>query len=885
MKRFVIAVLLSLVAVFTAPGAEPSPRTISPAERRAVEVAADFLDRGPAAFLENLASSSPWKSLAPEVALAEIEVRTGPERGAEWQLLTAVPSLGDRSAMFAIAFPSGADDTLIVNLVQEGSEWNIVDLEISAEAVPPLGDDLVMAKTATTEPVESARGLVLFAGILASLLAAVGIVFSQSRRAVARVALAASLACGLAAVAARWMDSGAADAGRASLLPPTSTGTDAPLGTALEVRRALARGRVMPSFGALQGAALDAAVLWKAQDALQKHDLDSVTRVLDTFPPPSPIPLAEILRGRVAFLQSREVDAARAYERAVNLGPGRDALWQEAGTALSILGFEERGARFLDRLGKLGSRDASGYYVLAMLAASERNNERAVSELRKAWQLQPLERKDLLDLGILWEAISGPELASAVRLNDAAEPVLTPSIHEFDPIRVPISGKAFATGDYLWIEIGEQRLIVPGGSRIRPEGTTFTDARTLRLRKEERALEQLPDTVHAASEPGALAQPLLRRRIEETAEALASRNRWGEIEELTRGLRPDSDHVPYELLLQRGTALRRLRRPAEANELLVAVAAFQSKKRKTDVKALIELGQILASIGMHDAAIRLLERAGSIRQLDGLDERIRQIQLDRELATRYKVHHTDHFELRYPPDAHSGQVVRIGEILEAELRRIAARLGTRELAKVTVNLLRWQEFSRVYSSHLLGFYDGRITLPLIGVPEMIPDVVAVLSHELTHAVVAQMTNDQAPRWFQEGLATRMEMRKYSRNALNMYDADRLLSIAMLDSVLSSSPDPSMISAGYIEAHTLIRFVENRFGADSVNRMVAAFAAGASTESAVENISARSLVEFDLAFREWGNETRVFADPDPIRYDETSTEGIWMNRKSGSRGRP
>lgn len=139
MKRFVIAVLLSLVAVFTARGAEPSPRAISPAERRAVEIAADFLDRGPVAFLENLAASSPWKALPREEALAEIEVRTGPARGAEWQLLTTVPSLADRSAMFAIAFPSGADDTLIVNLVQEGNEWNIVDLEISAEAVPPLG--------------------------------------------------------------------------------------------------------------------------------------------------------------------------------------------------------------------------------------------------------------------------------------------------------------------------------------------------------------------------------------------------------------------------------------------------------------------------------------------------------------------------------------------------------------------------------------------------------------------------------------------------------------------------------------------------------------------------------------------------------------------------
>lgn len=881
------SLFLVLFAAVAANGAEASPREISPAERRAVEIAADFLERGPAAFHENLASSSLWSGAPRERALREIEVRTGPARGAEWQLLTSVPSLADRTAIFAVAFPSGADDTVIVNLAREGEQWRVVDLDVSAEPVPPLGSETSTPATqAPSTSVEPARPLVLFAGLLACVVAMAGIIVGPRNRTAARIALALSVVMGIGALAARWMDRRGPNTGTDPGTEVSSPRDGGTLASALEVRRALANGGEMPSFASLRGEALDAAVLWKAQASLQKYDLESVERVLETFPPPSLIPLAEILRARVAFLQSREIDAAMAYERAVNLGPGRDALWHEAGAALSILGFDERGTRFLHRLGKIRSRDGSAYYVLAMLAAAERKNSDAVRDLRTAWQLQPLERKNLLDLGVLWEVISGPDLSGAVRLHDAAEPVLTPSILTFDPIAVPASAVSLATGDYLWIEIGDQRLIVPGGSSIRPEGTTFTDARTLRLRKEESALEQLPATVRAAAEPGALAQPLLRRRIEETATALASRNRWAEIEELTRGLRPDSEHVPYELLLYRGTALRRLKRPQEAKALFVAVAAIQSKKRKTDAGALIQLGQILATLELHDASIRLFERAGAIRPIEGLEERIRQIQLDRELSTRYRVHETEHFELHYPPDANRGQIVHIGEILEAELRRVCGRLGATHFTKVTVNLLRWQEFSRVYSDHILGFYDGRITLPLIGVPAMVPEVVAILSHELAHAVIAQMTNDQAPRWFQEGLATRMEMRRYSRNALNMYDANRLLSIAMLDAILTSSPDPGMITAAYIESHTLIRFVESRFGEDSIHRMLAAFAQGSSTEAAIESISGRSLVEFDLGFRDWGSsETRVFMDPEPIRYDSQSNEGMWMNRTSGSRRRP
>jgi hypothetical protein len=80
-----LALFLALPRLALAAPSE-APRPLSEAERQAAVLAAEYLDRGPAAWWDRLASGSPLRRLGREAALAEIEVRAGSPAGAEWDL-------------------------------------------------------------------------------------------------------------------------------------------------------------------------------------------------------------------------------------------------------------------------------------------------------------------------------------------------------------------------------------------------------------------------------------------------------------------------------------------------------------------------------------------------------------------------------------------------------------------------------------------------------------------------------------------------------------------------------------------------------------------------------------------------------------------------------
>src|ERR1043166_3663249 len=122
--------LIAGVLCFVAANAFAAPRPISGAERMAVEMAADYLNRGPAAIAERLDSASPLRKLADQELLEEIETRLGPPAGARWELQTVVPALQNNTAVFGISYPSGVDETATFTLVASGDTFRVSDIQI-----------------------------------------------------------------------------------------------------------------------------------------------------------------------------------------------------------------------------------------------------------------------------------------------------------------------------------------------------------------------------------------------------------------------------------------------------------------------------------------------------------------------------------------------------------------------------------------------------------------------------------------------------------------------------------------------------------------------------------------------------------------------------------
>lgn len=860
-----LRIVATAILLLTALGLGAAVRPISDAEHAAVQIAAAYLHEGPSAVAAKLASTSPLRAFSPAEQLAEIEVRLGPPQGAQWELQTVVPAL-DRLAAFGVTYPAGSEDHVIFEMVAEGGVMKVQDLRFLAQPseLKPLFAPLPENETA---PEQSAafitfRGAAVAAGVLAAVLSALASIFARNRT-LSRVAIAFALVlvAAMSTVVVREDRVRIATAG-ATAIPKRTEGPPrlAPL---LPLRRALANGGGLDAaFAAVdrsegRGAIAD---LWKIQTDLLQVDTANAKATLARFPLPSNRPLAELLRGRVAILENDEVAAALAFERAVNLGPGRDALWFENADALYAMGFEARARASYERVARIGSRDADVYYALASIAAADGKDDDAEKHLRQAWSMRPVERERLIGAGAFWSVLRRPAVMELIGFSAATEALVRSAATSTRPAVFPPSAESRLSGEFLQVTLGEQKLLVPGGAALAPPSTPVVEPSAWSEAEEQHRLADLPSLLAAGTSAAAYAQPALRQRITGTAQALAVRNRWSDVVQLTEGLTPAAEHVPPSIFFLRSIGLQRLKRTNDAKTLLAQVAGSPVLQRRRDAAALTQLAELFAAHDLHDAAVRMYDRAQSIRPNPFVDDRVRQIQMNKRLATKYSTYKTDHFEIHYPDDVSAVSAMDLGRVLESEYKRLQAWIPTPNFEPVVVNVVWWQEFRSTYtgSDYVLGFYNGKITVPFAGLSSSIPQIVTILGHELSHAMIAQSTADQAPRWFQEGFAQRVQKSDYHGNAFNMYEDKNLLPLALLDPVLHGSPDPQMIGAAYIVAHTDIRFIEAKYGRGALQRFMAAYREGATTAEAVRRVCGKSMSELEVELRAWGRaESRVF----------------------------
>ncbi|MGZ8832401.1 MAG: peptidase MA family metallohydrolase [Thermoanaerobaculia bacterium] len=865
-------------------------RRLSEAERAAVQEAVMYLNSGPGPLVEHLAYASPLRKLKPTDAAQEIEVRLGPNTGATWELQTVVPALQEQNAAFTISYPSGIDETAMFDLVKENGAFHVSDIRVLGQrsrhqAIFPSSQIPIQAAI----PPERSSLAILIA-VVAGILAAASAFLRSLHRPTARIAVAVAVVVASGAVALLIRDDNliksAEPVAAASLLSPRPADSYPRLGSLLPIRREMTLGnadvRTLSKAGCREGTCADVATLWKAQLDLQQMRTAEAKAALAKFDSPSEIPLVEVLRGRVAVLEGNDTASVIAYENAVNLGPGRDALWYETAQALGSLGFDDRAETYFRKTARMGSRAADVYYMLSLLAASKHKDEDAEKYLAQAWSLQPVERSALLRTAVLNPILHKSDKDNRVSLSDPSEPPVFSPEASSRSIVLPDGSKAQISGNSLRVSMGDQQLFVPGGASLAPVGTPTVDAATASGEDEERALRDYDKLAEVSRSPGVYTNPALRLRILRTAAVLANRNRWADLASLTEGLTPRSENIPPDLFFLRSIALQRLQRKDEAMSILVDLASSKVLQRKRDARALRNLGEMLASMDAFDLAIRMLDRAQAIRPNEFVDERARQIAMSKRLATKYNTYSTDHFEIHFPEDVSQSAAVEMGNIFEAEFTRLQQYVPTPSFQRVVVNIVWWDEFRSTItgSDYILGMYTGKITVPLAGIRMYIPEIVAILSHELCHAMLAQATNDQAPHWFQEGLAQLIEMKDFIPNAFTNYDKNKVFAMTLLDPILTDAGEPAMMSQAYLQSQTTLKYIHMKYGQRGVTAMISAFHDGATTEAAIKKLSGQELPDFDKQLRVWASTAvQVFENGAPVRYDLAPDEGIrWSKPK-------
>ncbi len=837
-------------------GEEPSavPRALSPAERQAVVYALDYLEGGAGSWWPHLAESSPLARLGREDAVRELAVRAGPAEGSVWRLET-VDAGRLELAVLTVEFPSGVTDTLFLELIEEPGGWKIGMLRSAAEGRMPTAPEAPRPAPVPVPPPPADSPAALPAVVI--VLAALGALLLLATRqrkgwlALPAGALALGIALWLSPPAAPPPASGAT--GAAGAAAGGAQVGQAGLGSLLPLRRAMARPEPAAGGEAVEppsgSAAARVARLWQAQQLLLRQDSNGAQKLLDTFPFEAEVPLLHLLRARLALMRLEAADAARAYERALEVGVGHDALLLEAAQAFLLLGFPERARRCYAEFEALRSRRAEGYYDLARLAVLESLYMKAASHFQTAWRLRPRERITLMadPLTAYLLEVSVP-LGKIMALHSAREPAAGCDAPA-DPLVLPAGARARRLGGLLAVELSRGELLVPGGCALAPVATAVLDAAAWTRTADDRVLAELPAIRRAAATPGALPG----RRAREAAEALLRRRRWGEILGLTEGFAGEAGGLPADLARIRATALQRLGRSAEARGLLTELLRRNAASRQVDLLMLYQLTDVLITDQQHELALRVIGKIDRSFSIDYNDNLIRRIQVERRLEKLERAYEADGFRLIYPLERSPLFAEAVGRILVAERQRLAEWIPGDSGEEIEVYLLPAEDFLKAYSQgmDIVGLYDGRIRLPLGEMLQLPMEFIGIISHELAHAMITDATDNMAPRWLQEGLAQHLEPIQIGLNPIpEMLERGELLPFPLLEGVLESRSSMTRIQNAYLQAMWAVHFIETRYGTKAIRGLIAAFAEGATTEEAIAEVLGRTLLEFDDEMRVW-----------------------------------
>ena len=198
--------------------------------------------------------------------------------------------------------------------------------------------------------------------------------------------------------------------------------------------------------------------------------------------------------------------------------------------------------------------------------------------------------------------------------------------------------------------------------------------------------------------------------------------------------------------------------------------------------------------------------------------------------------------------AATGALARIRDNFEVELRRT-----TRIVLYADIDLMR-SALGGGTSPWAAGQAMSPFNAIVLHAPVTSRELDVLIAHELTHIVIEQITQNpfsRPPAWIHEGLATYIESAGDSR-----FDYDgivdravregNMISLRGLTSTFPAANARAILA--YAESNSLMRFVIDEYGKDSVRRLLDSYRDGVTDDEAVQrtfNISLSELEELWL----------------------------------------
>ncbi len=229
----------------------------------------------------------------------------------------------------------------------------------------------------------------------------------------------------------------------------------------------------------------------------------------------------------------------------------------------------------------------------------------------------------------------------------------------------------------------------------------------------------------------------------------------------------------------------------------------------------------------------------------GLADRLEQATRQESIENQFQEDRSRNFQITFAQGTQWAEVREILTMLEHARRDIGRDLGAvYPPGPIQVTLYSATDFSDAtrMGEHVGALYDGtKIRVPvedLHGNKIQRDELEQRLTHEYVHVVVRQVAKNNAPWWFNEGIAETMsrEMTGGFFEFLRRARVERqLFALKDMEEGQLEKLDPETLQLAYRQSHATVAYLQSRFGMRVVAAYLAELGNGAAPETALSTV--------------------------------------------------
>ncbi|MFH1778954.1 MAG: tetratricopeptide repeat protein [Candidatus Omnitrophota bacterium] len=330
--------------------------------------------------------------------------------------------------------------------------------------------------------------------------------------------------------------------------------------------------------------------------------------------------------------------------------------------------------------------------------------------------------------------------------------------------------------------------------------------------------------------------------------------------EQARKLAPKQETIKKNLSIayyKKGEAEYEFRHLSSAEKYLAA----SLENDPNNINALVLMGELKYLSQKLDEAKKLWEKVLALRPdypyADTLKEKLKKLDKEAKVEKEYRSTGMDQFNIKYSKEG-TRLSYNVRYYLQEAHRLIGQDFNYQPKRKITVLIYETGDFESIsdWQKGVVGVYDGKIRLPLIGANLTSNEIRGIIWHEYTHAIIHDITKGNCPIWLNEGLA-KVEEFKYIKKDLSTLESavknDQLISFVDLDATFFNPADKIKFELAYEESYTLANYLKKRYSRYKVKRILERLGNNETIESAFKNELNIKMSEFE---KRWLNELRA-----------------------------